>query len=229
MAKIDFAPLQQQYWRQGDPTGWFEPAYAQANGDRAAIPWAEKGINPHLIDWASRVALNGVGKTALVIGCGLGDDAEYLATLGFAVTAFDISPTAVAWCRERFPRSPANYVVADLFAPALPAFDFVLESYTLQALPRSLRVRAVAAIAALVKDRLLVICRGCDVPEVDEVIPWPLTRGELAGFAAAGLREVSFEDFHDQKEPPRRRFRIEYRQPASEGDRLGDDASRLPA
>jgi len=210
MTKVDFKPLQDQYWKAGDPTGWFEPAYAQANGQRAAIPWAEKGINPHLIEWAERVGLDGHGQTALVVGCGLGDDAEYLAGLGFAVTAFDISPTAIAWCQQQYPQSPVRYLAADLFAHTLPAADFVLEAYTLQALPRSLRSRAVAAIAAFVKHRLLVICRGCDAPEPGEEIPWPLTPAELAGFTAAGLTEVGFEDFTDQKEPPRRRFRIDY-------------------
>ena len=213
MGKIDFGTLQQHHWGQGDATGWFEPAYAQANGDRTAIPWSEKGINPHLIDWASRVKLQGAGLTALVVGCGLGDDAEYLASLGFAVTAFDISPTAIAWCGQRFPQSPVNYLAADLFQNSLPAFDFVLEAHTLQALPRPLRAQAVAAIAALVTNRLLVICRGCDQPEPNEGIPWPLTPAELAGFPAAGLSESCFEDFQDQKEPPCRRFRIDYRRP----------------
>ncbi|MDZ7952448.1 hypothetical protein [Nostoc sp. DedQUE09] len=36
------------------------------------------------------------GQKALVIGCGLGDDAEALAHLGFEVTTFDISPTAMS-------------------------------------------------------------------------------------------------------------------------------------
>jgi SAM-dependent methyltransferase len=211
MGKADFKPLQEYHWAKGDATGWFEPAYAQANGDRTAIPWAEKGVNPHVIEWASAVSLDGTGQTALVIGCGLGDDAEYLASLGFTVTAFDISPTAVAWCRERFPHSTVEYVVADLFATPFPTFDFVLEAYTLQALPRSLRARAVAAIASFVRRRLLVVCRGCDQPEPNEEIPWPLTREELAGFESAGLSVVTFEDFEDQKDPPRRRFRVEYR------------------
>ena len=210
MAKVDFKPIQEQFWAKGDATGWFEAAYTLANGDKSAIPWAEKGINPHLIEWAERVGLDGAGQTALVVGCGLGDDAEFLAARGFAVTAFDLSPTAINWCRERFPASTVSYLAADLFAHELPPCDFVLEAYTLQALPRPLRERAVAAIGALTKQRLLVLCRGCDTPEPNEEIPWPLTRQELAGFAQAGLTEMSFEDFEDQKEPPRRRFRIAY-------------------
>ncbi len=211
MAKVDFKPIQEAYWRRGDATGWFEAAYAQANGERTAIPWAEKGINPHLIEWGERVGLAGHGRSALVIGCGLGDDAEYLADLGFVVTAFDISPTAVEWCRRHFPESKVRYEVGDLFEVSWPPFDFVLEAYTLQALPRSLRARAVGAIAAATGGELVVICRGCDQPEPGEEIPWPLTPEELAGFTAAGLQLASFEDFHDQKDPPRRRFRILYR------------------
>lgn len=210
MSKVDFKPLQEKHWSAGDATGWFEPAYVMANGERAAIPWAEKGINPHLVAWAEQTGLAGVGQTALVIGCGLGDDAEYLAGLGFAVTAFDISPTAVAWCRNRFPASTVEYQVGDLFACGLAPADFVLEAYTLQALPRPLRTPAVTAIARLALKRLLVIGRGCDVPEVNEEIPWPLTHAELAGFGAAGLTQVKLEDFQDQKQPPRRRFRVEY-------------------
>jgi SAM-dependent methyltransferase len=210
MGKVDFKPLQEEHWGRGDATGWFEAAYAKAEGDRTAIPWADKGINPNLIEWATAVSLTGAGQTALVIGCGLGDDAEYLASLGFAVTAFDISPTAVAWCRERFPDSTVRYVVGDLFAKEFAGVDLVLEAHTLQALPRSLRAAAVEAIAGFAAGRLLVVCRGCDVPEPNEEIPWPLTREELAGFKTAGLSMVRFEDFYDQKDPPQRRYRVEY-------------------
>ena len=52
-------------------------------------------------------------QKALIIGCGLGDDAEALAKLGFEVTAFDISTSAIAWCQQRFPDSTVNYLVAD--------------------------------------------------------------------------------------------------------------------
>lgn len=214
MGKVDFKPLQEYFWQRGDATGWFEAAYAQAHGDKSAIPWADKGVNPQLIEWAESEALDGTGKTALVIGCGLGDDAEYLSARGFDVTAFDISPTAIDWCRQRFPGSSVRYLAQDLLANTLHPMDFVLEAHTLQALPRPLRAQAVSAIGALTAERLLVICRGCDEPEANEQIPWPLTREELAGFLTAGLTEAAFHDFHDRKEPPQRRFRVEYRRHA---------------
>src|ERR1017187_7080256 len=77
-------------------------------------------------------------RGALVVGCGLGEDAEYIARLGYATTAFDIALTAIAAARSRFPGSPVEYQVADLLAPPpwwSHAFALVVESTTLQALP----------------------------------------------------------------------------------------------
>jgi 2-polyprenyl-3-methyl-5-hydroxy-6-metoxy-1,4-benzoquinol methylase len=48
------------------------------------------------------------------VGCGLGADAEYLASLGFDTVGFDISETAIRLARERFPGSAVRYVSADL-------------------------------------------------------------------------------------------------------------------
>ena len=59
--------------------------------------------------------VEGEGRSAIVIGCGLGDDAEALQQLGFQVTASDIAATAIDWCHQRFPNSNVNYRVADLF------------------------------------------------------------------------------------------------------------------
>ena len=53
---------------------------------------------------------------ALVVGCGLGDDAEFIAGLGFSVVAFDISASAIAAAQQRFPQSTVRYRVADLMA-----------------------------------------------------------------------------------------------------------------
>jgi hypothetical protein len=57
---------------------------------------------------------------------------------------------------------------------------------------------------------LLVFARGRDPHEPEGMMPWPLTRGELAEFEAHGLKEVSFEDYTDTEDPPARRFRVTY-------------------
>src|SRR5687767_11870691 len=82
-----------------DPTGWFERLYSLAAGDPTVIPWADLAMNPNLLPWLERHAPSGAGRRALKVGCGLGDDAEELARRGFAVVAFDISETAISWCR----------------------------------------------------------------------------------------------------------------------------------
>src|SRR3982751_5986894 len=99
--------------------------------------------------------LKGNERTALVVGCGLGDDAKYLHDLGFKVTAFDISPTAIEWAKKLYPDAGIDFVAADLFKPPSEwenAFDFVLEIYTIQPLPLEMRPQVIDAIASFVKE-----------------------------------------------------------------------------
>ncbi len=212
---------------RGDATGWFDVLYRHADGDLSAIPWADQVANEHLVQWLETKPRAELGRRALVVGCGLGDDAEHLAAIGLDVTAFDISPEAVAWCRRRFPASRVSYQQADLLAPpveftlALPAevtgaFDFIFEAYTLQSLPVALRQKAMTQLAGFVAPggTLLVVARGRDDAEPLEQMPWPLSREELAPFTAAGLEIVSFEDYFDSEASPVRRFRVTFRRPA---------------
>ena len=89
-----------------------------------------------------------------MIGTALGDDAELLAARGYAVTAFDVSPTAIEGARRRFRDSSVDYRVADLLDACrqewVGAFDLVAECITVQALPLTLRSRAIGAIASTV-------------------------------------------------------------------------------
>lgn len=185
----------------GDPTGWFDKLYREGV---EVIPWAELRPNPNLMEFA------GSGKTALVVGCGLGDDAEQVAQWGFETTAFDISPTAIEGCKRRFPGSPVRYETADLLAPPenwKGRFDFVLESYTVQALPPDVRAQAIDGVASFVKPggMVLVIARAREENDPPGQVPWPLTRRELNLFTEFGLRETSFEDYMDGET---RRFRV---------------------
>ncbi len=200
---------------KGDPLGWFEDLYLLAGGDASMVPWADLKPNPNLVEWLEGHPFALPGR-ALKIGSGLGDDAEELARRGFKTTAFDISESAIAWSRMRFPRSSVSYVVGDLFsAPGQwkAGFDLVLESYTLQVLPPDLRVQAVRCISSFVAPggTLLAISRGRDPGEPQGQMPWPLTNVELSLFVAEGLVETAFEDYMDREDPPVRRFRATYR------------------
>jgi len=208
--------IAQRHLEQNDPKGWFEALYAAAKGDPGIISWAEMAPNPNLVSWLDKHGVDKPGQSTMVVGCGLGDDAEELARRGFDVTAFDISATAIAWCRARFPASRVNYVTADLFDPSHAwgkRFGWVFELYTLQVLPPELRPAAARRIADLVAPggTLLVICRGRESGEPEGKMPWPLRKDELEVFKACGLKEVFFDAFLDEENPPVRRFRVEYR------------------
>jgi len=58
----------------------------------AVVPWVQGVPNESLVQWAA--GRRGDGRRALVVGCGTGEDAEFLAGLGYAVTGFDIAPAA---------------------------------------------------------------------------------------------------------------------------------------
>jgi SAM-dependent methyltransferase len=203
-----------RYLKSGDPLGWFDELYVLAGDDPSIIPWADLEPNPSLVGWLDRRP-DPVSGRALKVGSGLGDDADELARRGFETTAFDISEAAVTWCRRRFPHSRVSYVVADLFSPPLEweaGFEFVLESYTLQVLPRELRARAAGCIASFVAPggTLLVIARGRGPAESGGRMPWPLVERELTLFETRGLEMVTFEDYLDIEEPPVRRFMATY-------------------
>jgi SAM-dependent methyltransferase len=199
---------------EGAPLRWFEQLYAAASAGAVTVPWADQQVNPHLRTWP--LLSTTAARRVLVVGCGYGDDAQWLADLGYEVTAFDISASAVARCRERFPASPVRYQAQDLLRP--PAawlddpFDLVVEAYTVQVLPpgSSERLAAVNSLAALTGGTLLVIARGRAESDDPGAMPWPLLRSELDPLPILGLREVAFEDYYDGEEPPVRRFRATF-------------------
>jgi SAM-dependent methyltransferase len=198
-----------------DPTAIFEPLYLAAAEGRETLRWDRGGPHPLVDEWARHVT--GSGRRALVVGSGLGPDAELLAERGFDVVAFDVSPTAIATARERFPRSDVDYRVADLFDPPADwsrAFQLVVESLTVQSLPVAFHAQAIASVARMVAagGTLLVIARARD--EADGPVegpPWPLTRAEVEAFAGEGLEAVRIEDVRRPGMPAR--WRAEFRRP----------------
>ncbi len=204
---------------RGEPLAWFEELYSQAeSAGLSSIPWADLEPNPNLVEWLDRRQTDRQGKRALKVGCGLGDDAEELSRRGFDVVAFDISKSAVAMSKRRFPQSSVRYEPVDLFHPPdwVGRFDLVLESYTLQVLPPALRLEAMTRITSFVAPggNLLLITRARENEGDPGQMPWPLTRSELGHLQECGLKENGFEDYIDDEEPPVRRFRAEYHKPS---------------
>lgn len=213
--------------RSGDYVGWFDKLYREAQEGVSIVPWADGEPNPHLAEWArgkgyaadASAAAAADAPRALVVGCGLGDDAEYVAGLGFRVTAFDISATAIEAARRRFPDSPVDYAAADLLAPPAAwtgAFDLVVEIYTVQPLYGPARAQAISILPRLVAPggTLLAVARATEEAEPvrdPAAMPWPLTRAEIDALAGDALTPVEVRTFHDGEAAPVLRWIAEFR------------------
>jgi len=208
--------LAEKFIAESNPTGWFEELYKEARGDNEKIPWADLEPNKFLRHWAEKTNLRGDGRKALVVGCGLGDDAKFLFDLGFKVTAFDISETAIEWAKRLHADTDNDFNVADLFIPPrdwLSAFEFVLEVYTIQPLPLEMRPQTIDAISNFVapKGKLVVVTRGREDDEEPLELPWALSRKDLSQFEQNDLKQIHFEEMPgDEEEEPVKRFVVEY-------------------
>ena len=204
-----------EFLERGDALGWFDALYKEADGDNERIPWADLEPNKFFNEWVEALDLKGDGRTALVVGCGLGDDAKLLDKLGFNVTAFDISPTAIEWARRLYADSGIKFVTADLFDPPkdwYQAFDFVLEVYTIQPLPLEMRPSVIDAISnfVMIGGTLLVVTRGREDDEEPLELPWALSREDLSRFDVNGMKQKGFTQMLGDEDEPIPRFVVEY-------------------
>ncbi len=210
----------------GDPTGWFERVYAAAAKGTTGVPWDRRVPSPLLVQWAAERGSRGAADhqdtapAALVVGCGLGDDAEFIAGLGYRTVAFDISPSAIDAAKRRFPQSTVSYRVADLMRPPADwrlAFDLVVESMTLQALPDPPRYTAIASLAPLVAPSggtLIVFARGRAPETADDGPPWSLTRPQIEAIPAGQLETIRIDEIRDNGPSTAAwRWRAEFRRP----------------
>lgn len=213
--------IQAEYAEKGDALGWFDALYKEAAGDNEKIPWADLEPNKFLRRYAEETNLQGNGRNALVVGCGLGDDAKFLHDLGFKVTAFDISKTAIDWARKLHSETDIKFFAADLFDTPkewYQAFEFVLEVYTIQPLPLEMRPQTIDAIANFIEMRgeLLVVTRGREDEEVPTELPWALSRKDLSRFGVNNLTQIDFKEMLGDEEPPIRRFVVKYSRAVNE-------------
>jgi len=185
---------------EGDPTRWFDQLYTAAARGEAEVPWTRGTPNTDLAAWVTP----GNGRRALVVGSALGDDSELLASAGWAVTGFDVAPTAVEAARARFPESAVDYVVADLLKPPgewHQAFDLVVEIMNIQAMPRDFRPAALASLAGFLAPGGTLIVSEVAEENFDMATwvspPWPFSREEVESAAQDGVKLVTLERIRD--------------------------------
>jgi SAM-dependent methyltransferase len=202
--------LSSQAIADGEPTAWFDRLYSAAETGEVSMPWERDEPHALLEQWVEAADLHGQGRRAVVVGCGLGADAEYLSRRGFATTGFDIAPTAVRLARERHPGTSVDYRVADLLdlpSPWPGAFDLVVEIFTVQALPEPPRTDAMRAVSRLVAPggTLLAVEFRATPGDDGSGPPFSLDRSAMQTLAG-DLTVVATDELDD---PPR--WRVEYR------------------
>lgn len=213
---VAYKKMVRSFQERDNPTGWFDSIYTDAEGDYRAVFWADLEPCPYLLKWLNNDAVKHAGRKAIVVGCGVGDDAEALSETGYEVTAFDISPEAIRLCKNRYPETRVNYLVTDLFACPTEwteSFDLVYECNTIQVLPGKYRIQARDAMVSLLAPQgcILVSCRSRRKGEQEDDIPLPLDKEEIDGFIRCGLSEESFEAYDDTQDPPVPHFFAVYR------------------
>jgi SAM-dependent methyltransferase len=161
MTRIDFDALY-----RGESPGEGMPAMATP-------PWDTKAPKENVITWHSGGWVHG---DVLDIGCGLGDNAVYLAKNGYSVTGLDISPTALMTAERRAHDAGVDvrFAVADstTLDGYTDAFDTVIDSGMFHCLDDDGKRAYAAAVhrATRPSATLLISCFSDANPSDDE---WP--------------------------------------------------------
>jgi len=192
-------------------SAWFDELYKEHASSHENIPWARLEVNPILQEYLETSKAK-KGK-ALVIGCGLGDDAIALEKAGYEVIAIDVAQTALQLAKERFSDSRVSFVKQDIFdmpVEYFEHFDFIYEALTIQSLPREFRERMIKAVAdSLAKEgTLLVVAHQFNGNTSGP--PWPLTKEEIDLFVTEGLKELHFEVIAERSKISDNKFKVLY-------------------
>lgn len=138
---------------------------------------------------------------AVVLGCGTGTNAIYLAQQGFDVTGIDIAPTALGRANEKAERAgvKVRWILADVTAPPeLTPFDLVYDRGCYHGVRRQNAVGYVASLRQLTRPGTKVLILAGNANEDRHYGPPRVKESEIRGdfsqdFDFQWLKETHFE------------------------------------
>jgi SAM-dependent methyltransferase len=152
------------------------------------MPWEKGEPSPGLVDF-----LTGHPKlergTVLVPGCGSGHDARAWAAAGFAVTGYDIAPSAIQLSREKTTAAglKAEFVLGNFLDDAPPRpFDWLFEHTLFCAIDPQRRSDYVRAALRWLKPGGQFLAVNYLIPDTDGP-PYGTTRAELMDWFSPGF------------------------------------------
>lgn len=144
------------------------------------MPWEKGEASPGLVDFLA--AHPGLPRgTVCAPGCGTGHDARAWARAGFAVTGYDLAPSAVRQARERTTAAglTADFREGDFLADDPPQnFDWLFEHTLFCAIDPADRDRYVVAAQRWLKPGGNYLAVNYLIPDQDGP-PFGTTRSEL--------------------------------------------------
>ena len=181
-----------------------------ASYDDGPAPW-DVGAQPAVVRLASEGGFTG---SVLDAGCGSGENALHLASLGLSVLGVDVAENAVARARDKAAERGISVEFATADALALErlgrTFETVLDCGLFHTFDADERVAYVAGLASVTEPggTLHVLCFGDE--GLGEPGPHPVSQGELRSAFGAGsgwrVTDISPDRvhtrFHDEAGAP---------------------------